>query len=366
MESLKHFLHKRKYIFILILIGLALLIYILIPFVFSQNSNIVIYKGIRYNMDLHTHISLGTNSKEFQAGDNYPDFSPVVPVFNKYLGVYNRTKPIPTNPPARIDNLTRFTCTGILIDEKWVLTAVECVLEEPYKFVIAERVGIVVTEDYLYPKERSVAKNVYIHPAYLKSKEQDTTGFNIALMELDKPVKTVKPAIINREAQEIMGGVIFASGFGEYNFDKKPAPLITKRAAYQNILDRLVRDIDPNYKYPNDDIFTGGIMAIDFDAHNVKINTLGDNFNKNINPLYRKGNSNPNPTEYEGCGIIGYKGSPAFQYIDNEWKVIGIQTNSYNPRYDKNEQEISLWDYGTITDFTLISEHIEWIDSIMK
>jgi hypothetical protein len=212
-----------------------------------------------------------------------------------------------------------------------------------------------------------VAKKVYIHPGYLNAGEKDATGFNIALMELDKPVKTVKPAIINRNPKEKIGEVIFSSGYGEYNFDKKPAPLITKRAAYQNVLDRVIRDITPEYSYPNDNKYKGGVMAIDFDAHNVNINSLGNNkYNENINPLYRKGDSNSTPTEFEGCGIIGYKGSPAFQYIDNEWRVIGIQTNCYNPRYDENEQEIGLWDYGSITVFTLISEHIEWIDSIMK
>jgi hypothetical protein len=367
MESIKKGIKKHGYIFILLLTLIAIIIFILLLNMITQSPRSVIYKGIRYDNELETHLNLGTNQDKFTPGDDYPNFSSVVAVFNNYLGLYDRSKPFLRKPPTeRQMNLNRFTCSGVLINEKWVLTVAECVLEKTNPPTKSPRVGVVIGDDYLYPIDEAIAVNVYIHPAYLNYTEPESNYYNLALMELEKNIQTIEPANLARKTQERVDQVIYASGYGEYNVDKNPIPIISKRGAYQNVLDRIVRDINLNNNSTSNEDYKTGIMAIDFDSIYKDANTLDESFNNVVNPLLDEGDSNSEPTKYEGCSIIGYKGGPAFQYIDGEWKVIGIYSYDYNPLYRENQQNVGYWDYGTITVFILISEHIDWIESIME
>ncbi len=284
--------------------------------------------GFRHDRDSSLYVSLGSNSGSYSNTDLYPDFSSVGCIYHE-----------------------DYTASGVLINEKWVLTAAhnfitDTISPELYPEDLSFRIG----SDYNNHVEEVFVVNIFYHPAWIENLYKgDDDGFDIALMELEEPVESVEPATYYIGTNETVGSTIYMSGFGDYEpyFD---SGIWSYRRAWVNILDRVVGGLEAENEFEDETFYPyGGLIGFDFDSPNGENNPLD-----NDNEILGSGNSDPIPLDLEGTIVSGDSGGPCFAKIDGEWVIIGVCSNS------------DTTSYGAIGIYTRVSSHKDWIYDTMN
>ena len=278
--------------------------------------------GFRHDRDSKLYTDLGSNSGDYTAGENYPDFSPVGCVFHE-----------------------DYTASGVLINEKWVLTAAHnFITDTETPELLPEDLSFRLGSDYNEFDKEFLVENVFYHPAWVENIDSgDEYGFDIALIELQESVQSITPALYHKDDNETLNSKIFLSGFGDYEprFDDE----WSKKRAWENTLDRLLTNLEAENTFENESEYPiGGLIGFDYDSPDKNTNTLA-----NTNEYLGAGDSDPTPMDLEGTPVEGDSGGPCFAKIDNQWQVIGVCSHS------------DIETYGAVANYTRVSTHKDWI-----
>jgi len=291
--------------------------------------------GHRLDVSHSTFEDLGANKEPYLVSEGYPDFSTTVAISN--FG------------------------SGVIIGDRWVLTAGHVVLDEEYGEEQPGAWVVSVGSDYENPDATYDVKAIHVHPGWRADNSNDGLeyGVDIALIELTSSIQGVTPApwANSTELDDLfLDSLIYSSGFGDYGdvIDDGSGDYYSQRRAWENTLDRLSDDIDPPKKYSGDDVWQGGWVVYDFDSPEGDYNSLAKD--ENSDGMYSYvgvGNSSSVALDLEGTSVPGDSGGPTYLKINGEWTVIGLTSHGSTDGY-----------YGDLALNTRVSSHADWICSI--
>lgn len=196
---------------------------------------------------------------------------------------------------------------GTLIAEQWVLTAAH-VAEGMHRRLGDNLKVYFENEDTGY-----LVKNVFLHPDFVPM-----GGSDIALLELDQPVKNIVPSALYTHEDEL-GKDIVIVGHGDFKTGKESTWKVDgiKRGATNTI-----------------DKTTPSSIIFDFDAP-------------------------PAGTELEGTAGRGDSGGPAFILVNDQPIIAGVSSAGM-------PGENGPGTYGAIEHYTRVSSYIDWIQKTME
>ena len=209
---------------------------------------------------------------------------------------------------------------GVLIAPGWVLTAAH--------FVEDSSVWVIGKNTYF-------TKRIVKHPN-LKSGATETqwTGYDLALVELEHPVREV--VAVNRYyGRDEVGRIITKIGYGYLGngLQGLMQPRHQERLGGQNVIDAAGGMIDGRPLSAN-------VLIFDFDSpDSTGVNRLGSK----------------TPLALEIGGSKGDSGGGVFTQIDGKWVLIGVVSGALN-------RDIK---YGSIAAVVRVSSANEWIDSVI-
>ena len=290
--------------------------------------------GYRLDVSHHTYEDLGANKEPYLVSEGYPDFSTTVAISD--FG------------------------SGVIIGDRWVLTAGHVLLDEEYGEEQPGMWVVSVGSDYEYPDATYDVKEIHIHPGWRADNSIDGLeyGVDIALIELTSSIQGVTPAPWANSTElddGFLDSLIYSSGFGDYGYlSDDGSGYYSQRRAWENTLDRLSDDIDPPKKYPGDDVWQGGWVVYDFDSPDGDYNSLANGKNSDGEFSYvGVGDSSSKALDLEGTSVPGDSGGPTYLKINGEWTVIGLTSHGSTDGY-----------YGDLALNTRVSSHADWICSI--
>ncbi len=246
---------------------------------------------------------------------------------------------------------TTMAGSSVLIHEKYVLSAAHVFIESDVRqdTIIYQGQTVVTYQPFNhrlvdYSKvtiqiqgEKLRIKKILLHPNYLDSMSQGSC--DLAILELAMPYKKVKPAILNRNTDELNSSVA-GVGFGVSGIADKPETVIqsNKKIAGQNVIDSI-----GGYTY----LGKPTLLFADFD-HPTR---------EDCNKL---GSPTPKPLEYISGG--GDSGGGLFRQKAKQWELTGICSGSAT---DIN-QLFATGYYGQIMMWTRVSVFKDWISENTK
>jgi hypothetical protein len=200
-----------------------------------------------------------------------------------------------------------------------------------------ERVTDVNKLTLVFNGQKVKAKRIFIHPDYLDSLTKGSC--DIALIELEQPLKGISPAKLNDAFDELNSNVV-GVGFGASGSADRPdlVDLLNKKIAGENVVDSIGGpELSGN----------GTILLCDFD-HPTR-----DDCNK-------MGSSVPRPLEYISTG--GDSGGGLFRKNGDDWELIGICSGAGIDF----AQFMKTYYYGQIMEWTRVAAFTPWIDEHTK
>lgn len=242
------------------------------------------------------------------------------------------------------DTTARGSC--VLISDRFVLSAAHVFIDSdtrpdtmefngqtivvfvPYNYRVTDVTGL-----YLVINGQKVkVKKLILHPNYLKNMTKGSC--DLALMELEEPLKNMTPAKLNIVFDELNSNVI-GVGYGASGPANNPDSVSqqNKKIAGENVMDSI-----GGQKY----LGVKTRLICDFDHPTRK------DCNKTGSPI-------PRPLEYICSG--GDSGGGLFRQKNNNWELIGICSGS---SVDIN-QLIKTGYYGQTMEWTRISPFTKWI-----
>ena len=317
-----------------ILVAAMILIAAGIYALFSESTNPEF--GYRLDVEPEIYQDMAQNNGNFSVENGYPDFSTTVAVSN--FG------------------------SGVIIGEKWILTAGHVVLDEEYGEEQPGNWVVSVGDDYENPDNTYEVKAIYVHPAWRADNSNLGLehGMDIALLELENPITGITPAkwaVNSTVDSNLLDEKIFSAGFGDYSsrLSDGSGDYWSQKRAWENVLDRINSGLTSEKSFTGDDSMSGGFVAYDFDNPEGTKNTLGDDGGWKIS-LYDyvgEGDSDDEPLPYEGTSVPGDSGGPTYGFYDGQWWVIGITSHGSTDGY-----------YGDVAFNTRVSSSAEWICSV--
>ena len=252
---------------------------------------------------------------------------------------------------GRIYNDTTAIGSCVLISDRFVLSAAHIFIDSDKRpdthyfngyTVISfveynHRVTDVANLKLIFKGQKVKVKNLWLHPHYLDSLPK---GYcDIALLELEQPIKNIKPAILNTLMDELNSDVV-GVGFGASGPADRPdlVGIYNKKIAGENVVDSLGGQEYMGFKT---------LLICDFD-HPTK---------KDCNKI---GSSLPRPLEYITSG--GDSGGGLFRKKNKKWELIGICSGVKNDI----EQLMKTGYYCQIMEWTRVSVFKKWIDEHKK
>lgn len=298
--------------------------------------------GIRHDKTLAAYQAIAVNPQQ-----GMPSFGAVVAFEYSLDGSDNR----------------EFVATGTLINSKWILTAGHNFFEAEEQSAPAPVSGILVHlgNDPNTPTQTNTVKRLVFHPTWISDNNLFQSANDLCLVELNTPITTLTPAPLFTSTSEVIGSTVWYCGFGDYSGQPGQNPdLFSKKHAIENILDRKVEGIRSTTS--NGEVFTGGLLAFDFDNPSGTINALGDTTINEDERLLGSGTSAAQSTTFEGATVQGDSGGPLFIKDGNTWKLAGVLSGGAdNPIANHKDS-----DYGDISIFIRVSTHIPWIQSVIN
>ncbi|MAX79954.1 MAG: hypothetical protein CL843_07245 [Crocinitomicaceae bacterium] len=238
----------------------------------------------------------------------------------------------------------------VLISKKYVLTAAHIFIESDTKSDTIEYNGmpmVVYTPinkhvaevskfNFIFDNVPYKAKRVTLHPMYLDS----NGNYDIALVELQKPVKDIDFPKLNTAFNELNSKVV-GVGFGAFCRANLPGELSSDhlKIAGENIIDSI-----GGYTINNQ----AAMLYFDFDhpTDTTCCNKMGSPIPETLEYITAGGDS--------GCGL--------FRQKNEEWELIGICSGGGV----NVDQLIKSGYYGQIASFTRVSTFYNWIQQEMK
>lgn len=236
--------------------------------------------------------------------------------------------------------------SSILMQERFLLPAAHVFIESDFRedTIIHEGQTIVTYQPF---NERIVdadhvsisingkqlrIKRVILHPNYLDNNSEGSC--DLALLELETPVKHIKPAVLNRDTDEQSSRVV-GVGFSVSGVADQPETVVPlrKKIAGQNVIDSI-----GGFEYSGKPT----LLFADFD-HPTRTD---------CNKL---GSLTPEPLEYI-CGG-GDSGGGLFRQKNSRWELIGICTGSPTDL----QQLMTTGYYGQLMLWTRVSVFDQWI-----
>jgi hypothetical protein len=210
---------------------------------------------------------------------------------------------------------------GVLVSPNWVLTAAHFV-EDSSVWMFGNK----------YYKTKRIVKHPKLMPG---AEEAQWNGWDMALVELDKPVVNVKPAVRYRGSSEVKS-MITKIGFGYIGDGKEglAAPRMQERLGGNNIIEAA------GGTYEGRD-FGSDVLICDFDAPN--------------DPSSNKFGA-AEALDLEIGGSKGDSGGGVFIEEDGQQMLVGIVSGALNRQLK----------YGAVMALARVSSANGWIDSVIS
>lgn len=209
---------------------------------------------------------------------------------------------------------------GVLISKQWVLTAAH----------FPDGISVWHFGSSFYRTKR-IIRHPKLKPGAV---EAQWNGWDLALVELDRPVEDVQPAIRYRGREEV-GAVVTKVGYGNVGdgLNGLKSPATQERLGGQNVIDA-----------------AGGTVEL----REFGIDVLVFDFDSPLSPASSRFGS-PEPLECEIGGSKGDSGGGVFMQHDGKWQLVGIVSGALNRQIK----------YGSMAALARISSANAWIDSVI-
>ena len=211
---------------------------------------------------------------------------------------------------------------GVLVSPSWVLTASHFPED---------------SSQWLFGETFYKTKRIIRHPklsTLAEGRKVQWDGWDMALVELDKPVLDIKPADRYEDRSEL-GMIVTKIGYGYIGNGRSGmnSPLTQERLGGHNTIDLIGGKIN--------EIEVGSdVLLCDFDSPNT------DTFN-HLGSL--------EPLEFEIGGSKGDSGGGVFTQLNGEWELVGIVSGAMS-------RDIK---YGSIMTFARVSSANLWIEGVI-
>ena len=209
---------------------------------------------------------------------------------------------------------------GVLISPRWILTAAHFPAD----------ISVWSFGSSFYRTKR-IVRHPKLEPG---ATEAQWNGWDLALVELDRPVEDVKPAIRYRGHEEV-GAIVTKIGYGFVGdgLNGLKAPGVQERLGGQNVIDAAGGTVESRR-------FGTDVLVFDFDSP--------------VDPATNRFGS-AEPLVLEVGGSKGDSGGGIFMRHRGEWKLIGIVSGALN-RHIR---------YGSMAAVARVSSANAWIDSVV-
>lgn len=309
------------------------------------DPSIPITFGIRSDKSLSEYEAVASNIAPYNT-DSYPDFSSVVAFSYSLDGTDNAD----------------FIATGTLIDDEWILTAGHNFFSSDEQSEPADIAGIFILTgtDPNNPVLELEVERLVFHPSWLVQDDLFESANDLCLVKLKEPINSITPAKMASSTDINVGSLVWFAGYGDYSeVEGQNADLISKRHAIENTLDRIATGLQSR---ANGQVYTGTILATDFDDAGGLVNSLGDDFSATDENLLGQGTSSAMALPFEGTTVEGDSGGPIFVKVNNEWRVAGVLSGGADEPI-RGHQDSS---YGDISIFVSITDQVTWINSVIS